>query len=71
MKKLDMYPPPNWTEVIILWDDIFNNHLPIRKLLDWVDITPGGLYCLTGVDNGFLFNFKNPADATFFKLKWI
>ena len=67
-------PPPAWTEVIIMWDEItYAPYYPIREILAWINETSGGRYHLHGFKGteGFVFNFENPADATYFKLKWL
>ena len=73
--KIDYQEPhPEWEEVVITWDEILRPpYYPIREILDWVDYTPGGRYHLHGYqhDHGFAFRFENPADATYFKLKWL
>ena len=66
-------PHPEWPEVIILWREIlYDPKYPIKKILDWIDTTPGGRYHLHGYNSteGFAFRFENPRDATYFKLKW-
>ena len=76
MEKINYQdPPPDWEEVILLWDDILRNgnDYPIREILDWLPDAPGGRYHIHGYkfDKGFCFRFENPADATYFKLKWL
>jgi hypothetical protein len=73
MEKVDAWPPPNWTEVIILWSDILDGPAyPIKDILQWIDMVPGGRYHLHGYNSteGFAFRFENPSDATYFKLLW-
>ena len=73
MKKVEECPPPDWVSVVITWDDIFNGPtFPIREILNWIDLAPGGDYHLSGLDDtqGFDFRFRTPADATYFRLKW-
>lgn len=73
MKKIDHWPPPNWTEVVILWRDILDKPLyPIKDILAWVENQPGGQYHLHGwrATEGFAFRFERPEDATAFALKW-
>ena len=74
MEKIDYQnPPPNWTSVVILWEDILNKpEYPISKILKWVETAQGGRYHLHGYDwdKGFDFRFENPHDALYFKLKW-
>ena len=75
MEKIDYQEPwPDWTEVIVLWDDIFDPpRYPISQILDWVDTAPGGRYHLHGYKRteGFAFRFERPEDATYFKLRWL
>lgn len=74
MKRVEQWPPPRWTEVIVLWDDIMNPpNYPIKEILEWVDSAPGDLYHLHGykATEGFAFRFKNSRDATFFRLMWL
>lgn len=67
-------PHPEWEEVIIPWGEILGPpRYPIKQILEWVDVAPGGRYHLhghKGVD-GFAFRFENPADATLFRLRWL
>lgn len=70
----EMWPPPDWAEVIILWEDVFNGpKYPIRAILEWIKDAPGGRYHLHGWNSteGFCFRFESPGDATHFKLKWL
>ena len=73
MIKHDCWPPPDWTEVIVLWQTMLDHadYSP-NKIIAWVDQTPGGQYHLHGYKNkeGFAFRFKNPKDALLFKLRW-
>jgi hypothetical protein len=75
MKRINYQDPaPNWTEVVVLWDQIMNHpRYPIREILSWIDHAPGGCYHLHGYDstNGFAFRFERAKDATYFKLKWL
>ena len=76
MVKINWIPnPPNdWVQIIIRWDDILNGPTyPIKDILAWVEDTPGGYYFLQGFRSteGFDFRFEHPADATFFKLRWL
>lgn len=66
-------PHPDWTEVILLWEEILKPpRYPIREILKWVEDTPGGKYHLHGYKSteGFAFRFERSEDATYFKLKW-
>ena len=70
----EMWPPPAWTEIVILWDHVLKYpYYPIKEILDWVEYTPGGRYHLHGYGSteGFAFRFENPADAVHFKLRWL
>jgi hypothetical protein len=71
----EIWPPPeNWTEIIILWDDVLNGpRYPIKEILNWVDNVPGDGYHLHGYNSteGFSFRFQNPKDAVHFKLRWV
>jgi hypothetical protein len=70
----EMWPPPAWTEIIVLWSDILEGpQYPIREILEWVDAVPGGRYHLHGYKSteGFSFRFERPKDATHFKLRWL
>jgi hypothetical protein len=75
MEKIDYQDPhPNWTEVIIVWEEIIDEPFyPIRDILKWLDEEPGGRYHLHGYKGieGFAFRFEHPEDATYFKLKWL
>jgi hypothetical protein len=71
-----MWPPPeDWVEVVVLWDDILktDTRLPIATMLDWLNSAPGGDYHIHGYNSteGFSFRFRNPADATHFRLRWL
>jgi len=70
----EIWPPPSWTEIVILWDDITGRRrYPIKDILAWVEDTPGGRYHLHGFNStdGFAFRFENPNDAIHFKLRWL
>ena len=75
MEKITyQYPHPPWEEVIILWENILEEpRYPIKEILDWIEMVPGGRYHLHGhkFTEGFEFRFENPQDATYFKLRWI
>jgi hypothetical protein len=70
-----MWPPPNnWTEVVVCWTDVLEGpRYPIQKIFNWLEQTPGGDYHIHGYRSteGFSFRFKNPGDATHFKLRWL
>ena len=70
----EIWPPPSWIEIVILWDDITGGRrYPIKDILAWVEDTPGGRYHLHGFNStdGFAFRFENPNDAIHFKLRWL
>ncbi len=74
MKKVDLWPPPDWHEVVVLWEDIMNPpKYPIKQILDWIDVAPGGCYHLHGykATEGFAFRFENSRDATYFRIMWL
>lgn len=74
MEKIDSWPPPKWTEIIVLWDEILKPpYYPIKDILAWIDETPGGCYHLHGYRSteGFSFRFERDKDATHFKLRWL
>ena len=74
MQKIDLWPPPEWTEVVILWTTMleYETHNP-NKILSWVDNHPGGKYHLHGYNatEGFAFRFEDPNDAALFVLRWV
>ena len=74
MKQIETWPPPDWTEVIVLWDEVLGGpRYPIREILEWIDTAPDGEFHLHGYRSteGFSFRFRNPNDAVYFKLKWL
>ena len=74
MTKTKLWPPPEWTEVVVEWSDILDGpKYPIREILEWVETSPGGRYHLHGykATEGFAFRFENPNDAILFKLRWL
>jgi hypothetical protein len=74
MKQIEGWPPPDWTEVVVLWDEILGAPgYPIKEILDWMDSAPGGEFHLHGYNSteGFSFRFRDPEDATYFKLRWL
>ena len=70
----ELWPPPKWHEIIVLWDDILRGpEYPIKEILEWVDLAPGGRYHLHGYKSteGFAFRFERSEDAVYFKLRWL
>ena len=71
MTKVEMYPPPDWTEVVITWTWIMQSHRhDIKRLIDLVNEKPGGCYHIHGKGEAkdFAFRFEDPRDATWFSL---
>lgn len=74
MNRIECWPPPNWYEVVVLWEDIMNPpKYPIRQILDWFETAPGGNYHLHGYNSteGFAFRFENPKDGMLFRIMWL
>jgi hypothetical protein len=74
MKRVEQWPPPEWTEVIIKWSEILDDPgYPIRDILEWLECSPGSPYHLHGWKSteGFAFRFSNPRDATIFAIRWL
>jgi hypothetical protein len=77
MEKIDQWPPPNWTEVVIKWEQMLESpdYNP-NIIVTWVDHVSGGRYHLHGYNTryntaeGFAFRFEDPKDATLFALRW-
>ena len=73
MKQVEMWPPPDWAEVVITWKTMLANaDKNPNKIIEWVDRQPGGNYHLHGWQSteGFAFRFEREADATAFALRW-
>ena len=74
MKQIESWPPPNWTEVVVLWEEILKPPgYPIKQILEWIVHAPGDEFHLHGYRSteGFSFRFRNPKDAMYFKLRWL
>lgn len=74
MLKVEMWPPPEWTEVVVKWNEILNEPFyPIKDILQWVDDVPGDGYHLHGykATEGFAFRFRNERDAVIFAIRWL
>ncbi len=72
MIKIDRWPPPiDWTEVVLLWEDILDRKI-YRDFTSWLEETHGGRYHIHGYEStlGFAVRFEKPEDAILFKLKW-
>jgi hypothetical protein len=64
---------PDWTEVVITWDQILeDNCLNPNMLYDWCSKCKGGMYHVHGWKSteGFAFRFERKSDAVLFALKW-
>ena len=73
MLKVESWPPPKWSEVVIKWDTILSDKTyNIRDMFEWIDSAPGGQYHLHGYKSteGFAFRFEREEDATMFSLRW-
>jgi hypothetical protein len=74
MKKVELWPPPNWPEVVVLWSTMLHSksHQP-NDIVKWVDSQPGGHYHLHGykATEGFAFRFERNEDAMLFALRWL
>jgi hypothetical protein len=75
MIKLDAWPPPDWTEVVVTWETMLHNadQAP-NNIIEWCDRHPGhGRWHLHGFKSteGFAFRFEDARDATIFRLSWI
>lgn len=71
MTKVEMWPPPDWEEVVITWTWIMSSHRhDVNELFNLINEQPGGCYhlCTKGDDKDFAFRFENPHDATWFRL---
>lgn len=67
------WPPPDWTEVVITWDQILENkHYNPNTLYEWCNKRSGGMYHVHGWQSteGFAFRFEKAKDATVFALVW-
>lgn len=72
MNRLDFWPPPEWTEVVIPWTDMHDKHRP-NDITEWCYRYPGhGRWHLHGYKSteGFAFRFEDARDATAFGLRW-
>ena len=71
MTRIEQWPPPEWTEVVVTWAWIMSSRRhDINALINQLDDQPGGRYHLhgKGEDKDFAFRFENPSDATWFTL---
>lgn len=71
MTRIEQWPPPDWTEVVVTWRWIMQSHRhDINALVNQLDLQPGGQYHLHGKGEAkdFAFRFENSSDATWFRL---
>ena len=72
MTRIEQWPPPDWTEVVVTWSWILRTHRhDINQLINQLDSQPGGRYHLHGKGDAkdFAFRFENSCDATWFALR--
>lgn len=67
------WPPPDWHEVIITWDQIMQDKkLKPDMLYSWCETQPGARFHVHGWQSteGFAFRFEHKQDAVLFALTW-
>lgn len=72
MTRIEQWPPPDWTEVVVTWAWIMQSRRhDINALVNQLDSQAGGQYHIhgKGEKKDFAFRFENPADATWFALR--
>ena len=71
MIRVESWPPPDWTEVVITWDDMLERK-NVQEIIKWVERAPGGRFHLHGWKSteGFAYRFEDPKDALIFAMKW-
>jgi hypothetical protein len=73
MIQLTAWPPPDWHEVVITWEQILaDKNLKPAMLYEWCEQRPGGRFHVHGWQSteGFAFRFERAKDATIFALVW-
>ena len=74
MNRLDRWPPPEWSQVVITWKTMLNNaDKDPNAITEWCYRYPGhGRWHLHGYQatEGFAFRFEDARDATAFGLRW-
>jgi hypothetical protein len=74
VNQLETWPPPDWTEVVILWSTMLaNSDYTPNAITEWCYNYPGhGRWHLHGYKQteGFAFRFEDARDATAFGLRW-
>lgn len=71
MTKIEQWPPPDWTEVVVTWDWLMLSHRHnINELYNKVAEQPGGRFHVhgKGKEKDFAFRFERAEDATWFSL---
>lgn len=71
MTRIEHWPPPDWTEVVITWEWLMVSYSrSIRDICQRIDDQPGGRYHLHGKGEArdFAFRFEDPKDALWFRL---
>jgi hypothetical protein len=73
MKNFQLWPPPDWTECVILWNYLLDSPVHPQDLYNWCDNhVSSGRYHVHGWQSteGFAFRFEDPKDAVLFSLTW-
>ena len=73
MIQFQAWPPPDWTEVVVRWDEILEGETKPRDYYEWCHEHPSyGRFHVHGWKStkGFAFRFEEPKDATLFALHW-
>ena len=74
MNQLEAWPPPPWTEVVVMWSIMLaNSDRAPNDITEWCYKYPGhGRWHLHGYKQteGFAFRFEDARDATAFQLRW-
>ena len=73
MKQIEQWPAPDWVEVRVSWDWIMLHYShSANDVYNWVVDAPGDEFHLSGYGDaeGFSYRFKDPKDATWFRLNW-
>lgn len=73
MTQIEAWPPPDWSEVVITWDQILDDpNLKPAMLYEWCELRKGGCFHVHGwrSTEGFAFRFEQESDAVLFALKW-
>jgi hypothetical protein len=68
------WPPPDWHEVVVTWDQIlYTKHINPNQLYQWCEQHPGARFHVHGWQSteGFAFRFEHKQDAVVFALTWV